>query len=270
LTGGSLDAAPGASSTCSFYVTVTVPADVGPGIHLNTTGEITATVDGATRTGDPASDTLTVIAAPSLSKAFTDDPVAPGDTVTLEFTLTYPADASGDATGITFTDNLATLVPPLAGLTAIGLPLAQACDPDGAGSDPGTGTLSASPGDTLLTFMDGTLSPGESCTFSVTLAVPMGADPGDFTNTTSGVSATVEGLAAISPPAEAELNVAGLAFSKEFLGGSAAAWSPSIPPAPLSPSTPTSCSSARRSSTTRSPPAAPSLSNSPSPTSTAP
>ena len=217
LTGGSLDPAPGAGSTCTFDVTVSIPDPFPPGIYVNTTEEITATIDGATRTGDPASDTLTVIAAPALSKAF-QGPVAPGGTVTLEFSLSYPADASGDATGITFTDNLATLDPVLAGLTATGLPLAEACDPDGPGGEPGTGTLSGSAGDTLLTLMGASLSPGESCTFAVSLAVPPGTAPGFYTNTTSGVAATVEGLAATSTPASDDLAVAGLSFSKEFLG----------------------------------------------------
>ncbi len=215
LTGGSLAAAGMAGDSCTFYVTVTIPAPFPPGIYLNTTEEPTATVDGATRTGDPSSDTLTVIAAPSLTKAFSDDPVAPGDTVTLELELNYSANATGDATDITFTDNLA---PVLAGLTATGLPITEACDPDGPGGDPGTGTLSGSAGDTLLTLMGATLSPGESCVISVTLAVPAGAASGAFTNTTSGVAATVGGQAATSPAASDTLEVGGMIFSKEFLG----------------------------------------------------
>jgi uncharacterized repeat protein (TIGR01451 family) len=208
LIAGSLTAAPGAGSSCTFDVTVTIPATLASGIYVNTTEEITATVDGATRTGDPASDSLTVIAAPQLTKEFTDDPVAPGGTVTLEFTLTHPPDASTAATGITFTDNLA---PVLAGLTAN---LPPSPDPPcGVGS-----SLTGSAGDTLLTFMSGTLSPGESCAFSVTLDVPMGAAPGTYANTTSGVSAMVEGLAAASAPASDDLKVSGLTFTKEFIG----------------------------------------------------
>jgi len=214
LTGGSLGPAGLAGDSCTFEVTLTIPAGFPPGIYTNTTEQPTATVAGATRTGKPASDTLTVIGAPTLAKAFTDDPVGPGSSVTLEFSLTYPADASGDATGITFTDDLA---PVLAGLTATGLPLAEACDPDGPGGDPGTGTLSGSAGDTLLTFMGGTLSPGESCTFSVTLDVPVGTVSGTYTNTTSGVSATTGGLPATSPAASDDLDVTGLVFTKEFL-----------------------------------------------------
>ncbi|MDX2428678.1 MAG: IPTL-CTERM sorting domain-containing protein [Xanthomonadales bacterium] len=214
LTGGSLAAAGMVGDSCTFDVTLTIPAGFPPGIYTNTTEQPTATVGSTTYTGKPASDTLTVVGAPTLAKAFTDDPVGPGSTVTLEFSLTYPADASGDATGIIFTDDLA---PVLAGLTATGLPLAQVCDPDGPGGDPGTGTLSGSSGDTLFGFVDGTLSPGESCTFSVTLDVPAGAASGSYTNTTTGVFATVGGLAVTSLAASDDLDVTGLVFTKEFL-----------------------------------------------------
>ncbi|MCH9698017.1 MAG: IPTL-CTERM sorting domain-containing protein [Gammaproteobacteria bacterium] len=211
LTQGNLTAAPGAGATCSFDVTLTIPPDMAPNTYLNTTEEITATVDGATRTGNTASDTLTVSAAPLLKMSFTDDPVAPGDTVTLEFTLTHSANASADATGITFTDNLTALVPAIAGLTA-NLP-ALPDPPCGTGS-----SLTGSAGDTLLTLMGGSLSPGESCTFSVTLDVPMGTASGSYTNTTSGVSATVSGMPVTSSATSADLDVGGMLFTKEFLG----------------------------------------------------
>lgn len=207
LTSGSLAAAPEAGSTCTFDVTVTVPGGQPTGDYVNTTEEITATVDAATRTGDPATDTLRVIAAPSLSKAFTDDPVAPGGTVTLEFTLTHSPNATTDATAITFTDDL---VPVLAGLTANLPPTPD--PPCGVGS-----TLTGSAGDTLLTLMGGTLSPGDSCTFSVALDVPAGAAAGNHSNTTSVVMATVEGLMVTSAPGSDDLTVNGLMFSKEFL-----------------------------------------------------
>ena len=208
LTGGSLAAAPGAGASCTIDVTLTIPTDQAPGIYTNTTGNVSATVDGATRLGNSASDTLTVIAAPQLTKSFLDDPVAPGGTVTMEFTLSHSANSPTAATGITFTDDLA---PVLAGLTAN---LPPSPDPPcGAGS-----TLTGSMGDTLLTLMGGTLMPGEDCTFSVTLNVPMGAAPGGYINTTSGVGATVDGLPATSQPASDDLEVQGLVFTKEFLG----------------------------------------------------
>lgn len=220
LTSGTLAAAPDAGSTCSFDITLTVPVDMDPGIKTNTTQAPTATIDGAMRTGSPASDTLTVVAAPTLKKEFIDAPVTPGDTVTMLLTLSYPSDATADATAITFTDDLANLSPALVGLVASGLPLSQACDTDGIGGNPGTGTLSASAGGTLLTFTGGILSPGESCAISVTLDVPASAASGTYINTTSNVSATVSGLTVSSPAANSNLEVGNLLFSKKFLSNS--------------------------------------------------
>ena len=208
LTAGNLTAAPGAGATCSFDVIVNTPAGLAPSVYSNTTGQITATVDGATRTGSPASDTLIVSAAPQLTKAFTDDPVGQGGTVTLEYSLEHSSGSTGAATGITFTDDL---VPVLAGLTANVPPTPN--PPCGAGS-----SLTASAGNTLLTLMGGSLNPGEVCTFSVTLNVPAGASPGFYSSTTSGVAATVNGLATTSPAASDDLQIAGLVFSKQFLG----------------------------------------------------
>lgn len=211
LSGGSLSPAGMAGDSCTFSITLDVAADAPPGIYTNVTSPIAATVDGALRAGLPAVDDLVVISAPGLSKAFIDDPVTPGGTVTLVFTLTHRPDAPGDATDITFTDNLATLVPAIPGLTA-NLP-STPDPPCGAGS-----TLTGSAGDTLLTLEGGTLAPGTNCTFSVTLDVPAAAAPGDHTNTTSGVGATIAGVPTTSRPAEDDLQIAGLTFSKEFIG----------------------------------------------------
>ena len=198
VSGASLD--PGAS--CTFSITLDVAPDAPNGVFPNTTSEITATVGGETVTGGAASDDLEVVAGPQLIKEFTDDPVAPGDTVTLQFTLRHSVNATSDATGINFTDDLdATLT----GLVAVGLPMSDVC---GAGSQiSGTSTLS---------FTGGTLAPGESCQFSVTLQVPMGATAATYPNTTSTASATVSGLAVTSPAATDDLTVAGLTLAKEF------------------------------------------------------
>ncbi len=199
MTGGSL----GPSAMCTFQVTLDVPVGMPSGFYLNTTDVITATVDGATVTGSPASDALEIAGGPSLIKEFTDDPVVPGGTATLEFTLTHEPGASADATGIGFTDNLDAV---LSGLVATGLPMNNIC---GAGSQI-DGTMT-------LTFTGGSLMPGESCTFSVTLQVPGVAAAGSHTNTTSSVTATVAGVPVIENAASGDLRIAGLTITKEFL-----------------------------------------------------
>ncbi len=193
--------------SCTFSITLDVASGAAPGLYPNVTSNVTATIDGGLRSGSPASDTLQVISAPRLSKAFTDDPVPPGGTATLQFTLSSPPDASADATAITFTDDLQAA---LSGLTA-NLP-SSPDPPCGPGS-----TLTGSAGDSLLTLMGGSLMPGEDCVFNVTVNVPAAASPGSYTNTTSGVSAMVEGFLATSAPASDDLEISGLSFSKQFL-----------------------------------------------------
>ncbi|MGB5048564.1 MAG: hypothetical protein WBO46_06485, partial [Caldilineaceae bacterium] len=204
MTGGSL----AAGASCTFSLVLDIPASASVGTYPNTTSAVTAVVDTVAYAGNPATDDLFVVAAPTLRKEFTDDPVEAGGTVTLQFTLSYPAEAPANATGITFTDDLATT---LAGLTATGLPLTDLCGT-------GNGTLSGSAGDTLLTFGGATLAPGEKCTFNVTLNVPAGAAYGSIhTNTTSAVTATVSGVTAMGNPASDDLKIAGLFFTKEFI-----------------------------------------------------
>ena len=199
LSGGNLPA----GGSCTFTADLQLPEGLAGGPAVNTTGSISATVDGETQIGNTATDTLNVVGAPTLQKQFTDDPVQPGDTVTLEFTLSHDAAAPGDATGITFTDDLDAV---LGGLVATGLPASNVC---GAGSE-----IS---GTSLLTLTGATLGPGASCTFPVTLQVPPGALPGSFANTTSSVSADVDGVAAIGNFATDQLDVTGLTFTKQFL-----------------------------------------------------
>ncbi|MEM6793337.1 MAG: hypothetical protein AAF725_05115 [Acidobacteriota bacterium] len=205
---GNLAAAGSAGDSCTFTFTLNVSSDASPGLYLNEIGDVSATLGGVTQVGVGGSDTLEVIAGPSLSKSFTPIPALPGSTATLEFTLELSANSPTAATNITFTDDLAAV---LAGLTAA---QSVVSDPCGAGS-----SLTASAGDTLLTLAGGSLNPGESCTFSVDVNIPAAAPSGSFPNVTSGVSATVSGQSVTSDAASANLQVAGLVLSKEFLDG---------------------------------------------------
>ncbi|HEX2254369.1 MAG TPA: hypothetical protein VHQ65_13945 [Thermoanaerobaculia bacterium] len=193
--------APGAS--CDFTVVLQLPATIAPETYVNTTSGVTAVVGGQVFTGPPASDQVGGVGPPALSKGFLDDPVLPGETVELRFVLTLSEDAPGAATGITFTDDLDAT---LAGLVATGLPAAEVC-----------GTGSQLSGTSVLTLTGGTLAPGESCTFTVTLQVPAGAADGIYPNTTSTVTATMLGEAVTGPPATDDLDVAALELTKEFL-----------------------------------------------------
>ncbi len=191
-----------AGGSCTFDVTLQLPADARGGSYTNTTSSVSATVAGSPVTGPAASDSLTVVSAPRLSKSFTDSPVDAGGTATLEFTLQADTNAPGDATAIAFTDDLDAA---LSGLVAVGLPASDIC---GSGSQiSGTSTL---------TLSGASLAPGASCTFQVSVQVPAGATPGSYTNTTSQVSASELGMAVTSPAASAVLDVSGLTLSKTF------------------------------------------------------
>lgn len=199
MNGGSL----AAGGMCEFDVSIDIPVGFPGGTYTNTTQTITATVDDKTVTGNPASDDLVVLGAPTLHKEFTDDPTDPGGTVTLEFKLDHDEFAPADATAIAFTDDLNAVI---SGLTAVGLPMNDVC-----------GSGSQISGTSMLSLTGGTLAPGESCTFSVTLQVPAGATAGLHTNTTSDVTATISGIAVTSNHADGDLIISNLELTKEFL-----------------------------------------------------
>lgn len=193
----------GPADSCTFDVVLDLPGIVPAGSFTNTTSPITATVEDFTVIGDPATAELAVLGAPVLEKAFVDDPVLPGATVTLEFTLSLTPDAPAGVTAINFTDDLGAVV---AGLAATGLPATDVC---------GTGSQIA--GTSTLSLTGGSLAPGESCTFSVSLDVPADAPAGAHTNTTSDVVATAAGELVTEIPAIDDLQVAALVVSKAFV-----------------------------------------------------
>ncbi|MCB1057529.1 MAG: IPTL-CTERM sorting domain-containing protein, partial [Acidobacteria bacterium] len=197
MTGGSLPA----SGSCAFQVTVQVPPDAALGGYTNTTSQITATASGVAVTGNAAAAAFDVVFL-EIAKAFDAASVTAGQATVLTFTLSNP-DPANTATGITFTDDLDAV---LSGLTATGLPLSDVC---GAGS-----TVS---GTSVITLTGGVLGPLESCTFDVTVVVPLTSPAGPVTNVTSPVSVTVGGLsvtgdAADVAQADIEIEAAGLAI----------------------------------------------------------
>ena len=205
MTGGNL----ASSGSCTFDITLDVPEGTAAGTYTNTTSTITGLLGGEEPIeGLPATATLDVIAPPILTKAFTNNPVIPGNTATLEFTITNSSNALTDATDITFTDDLTSTG--LTGLVATGtFPMDDLCGT-------GNGSLDVSGGNTVLTFSGGSLTPGASCTFSVTLDVPTSAATATYTNTTGAISATVSGQTVTGQTASGDLEISVLRFSKSF------------------------------------------------------
>lgn len=190
------------SASCTFVVDILVPTATNSGDFVNVTSNITGTVDGSSQEGQQATDTLSVIGAPQFTMSFPNPLVAPGDLVDLEFDINLN---EGDpaATDIAFTVDLNAVIP---GWVATGLPVNDVC-----------GTGSSLSGAGMLTFTGGNLASGGACNFSVSLQVPAGAALGEFTLTSSPLSATVSGTAVSGGVGSAEVLVSNVIFTKEFI-----------------------------------------------------
>jgi fimbrial isopeptide formation D2 family protein len=159
FTGGAL----AGGANCTIPVTVT---GATAGVKNNTTGPISSNETGVGTTSNTA--TVTVLAPPTITKAFGASSITIGGTTSLDLTLTNP-NATVALTGLAFTDTLP------AGLTAANGTTA-----------PCGGNLLITGGD-VLTFTGGTLAGGASCTIPVTVT---GASAGTQNNTTSAVTAS--------------------------------------------------------------------------------
>ncbi len=160
------------------------------GQYTNTTGAVTSTEGG---TGNTASANLTVVAPPSIAKAFSPTLIPVNTTTSLTFTITNPA-ANGTTalTGVGFTDTLPTgLTVPNSSATVCG----------------GTLTLTAP---NMINLAGATVNGNNAqCQFSVTVT---GATAGQYTNTTGAVTSTNGGtgntasanLTVASPPSIAK------------------------------------------------------------------
>jgi uncharacterized repeat protein (TIGR01451 family) len=154
-----------ASASCT--ISVDVKGTVA-GVKNNTSSAITSTEGG---NGAVAKATLTVLAPPSLAKAFSALKVAQAGLTTLTFTVSN-TNASDALTGIAFTDPLP------AGLVVAVAPVATTtCG----------GSVTAVAGSSSVSFSGGTVGAGTSCTVSVKLKANT---EGVKNNVTGAVSST--------------------------------------------------------------------------------
>ncbi len=224
--GGSLIA----GASCTFDVTLAVPIGAASGTYANSTASLVSSPTPPAPSGffaimsgsgslvffDDARDDLIVNSSLlALTKEFTDDPVSPGDTVTLEFTLTNLS-TSETVTDIAFTDDLAAILPGTPDVTVISVD-ANDC----GGTVGGVGT-------SLIDFSGGTLAPADSCTIELSLSVPGGAPTGTFPNVTSDVTGTAGGLAVTGAPTSDDLLIQTLTFTKSFDGPTVAGGTPRL------------------------------------------
>ncbi len=177
-------AAPGGTCTISVNVTGT-----SAGAKPNTTGAISSTQSGAGAVSNTA--TLTVVAPPTISKAFGASSVSLNGSTSLSFTVTNP-NATNALSGVAFTDSLPTGI--------------AVSTPNGLTGSCGTGTISAVAGTSSVNLSSGTLASGGTCNFSVNVT---GTTAGALSNTTGNVTSAEGGtgsasntasLAVVAPP----------------------------------------------------------------------
>ena len=189
LSGGTLVA----GGTCTITVSVTTSA---AGTFPNTTTAITFN-DGGNRTGAVSNTaTLTVVAKPTIAKAFSPASLDAWRNSTLTFTLTNP-NATAPLTNCLFSDTLTGFFvsnPPSIGGTCVGV------------------TPALTVGQTAISLTVPTLNPG-SCTIS--FPVTSGA-AGTYSNTAGGVKCdeTKAAGAGSSPPATVTFAKLPIQFSK--------------------------------------------------------
>ena len=201
LTGGQV----AGGGTCTFDVQLQIPASATPGNYINATSFESATRGGVPNVTLPrAIADLTVnTELLEITKEFIDDPVLPGGTVDLTFTITN-LHATHQVDNITFADDFENM---LTGTTLLSIESNNCAGSTINGT--GTGTM---------TFVDGSLTAGSNCTFTVRLQLPAAAEASNITNTTGEITGDVGGVPVTGGTATDVLQVRTLSLVKAFGG----------------------------------------------------
>ncbi|MGA8539971.1 MAG: hypothetical protein WB566_10755 [Terriglobales bacterium] len=165
LSGGSVGSGVGTFCTLAVVVRGTTAG------QLTNTASTLSSSGGTSASG--ASASLTVVAPPTISKAFGASGIVTSGTTTLTFTLTNPSANSVAETGVAFTDTLT------GGLQVASTP--------GVTTTCGGSFSNATSGSTSLSFSGGSIPISSSCTVSV-----------NITSTSTGVKTNVTGAVSSS------------------------------------------------------------------------
>jgi len=180
LSGGTVAAS--ASCTVSVNVQGTTAGD------KNNSVTVSSTEAGAST---PATATVTVVAPPTISKAFGAGSIPLNGTTTVTFTISNPNNpatpANGDLTGLAFSDTLqVSSGPGSATLVVSSTPnVTNTCG----------GTVTATAGGGAISLTSGSVAHNASCTISVDVK---GTVEGDASNTTAAISSTEGGTGTAS------------------------------------------------------------------------
>ena len=159
----------GASFSVTFTVTPTIAGDLANTGTVDPDGNVIE----LNESNNTATDTVTVIAPPSIEKQFIPEAIAVGDASTLTFTI-FNTNTSIGLTGVSFTDSLPA-----------GLQVAN--PPNASTSGCGTPTFNPVTGDAIISFSDALIPETGSCSVNVDV---IATTSGVKNNTTSNVTST--------------------------------------------------------------------------------
>lgn len=163
-----------ASGSCTVQVDVIAPT----GTYSNTSGFL-STTEGGTNKNSIATATLTALTRPTIAKNFAPDPIFINNTSTLTFLVTNP-NQNDALSGVAFTDTF-----PIAPGSMIVAPT-----PNATTSGCGTPTFAPAAGAGSISFSNGTIAAGGTCTVTVDVTAPVA---GTYANTSGAVSHTLNG-----------------------------------------------------------------------------
>ena len=192
-----------AGGSCTFPISFDLPSDISGGTYSSEIISFSASVNSETLTGQVTNNEDMVVGyTPVISKSLSQNSALPGDIITVDYTITADANSGSSFSDLSFTDDFNALI---SGAAVIGLPQNDIC---GSGSSiSGTSTLS---------LTGGNLSPGGSCSFSVTFEVPSATVVGSYTSSTSDFTGTAGSASFTSNGASASINIIGLKMTKTF------------------------------------------------------
>jgi fimbrial isopeptide formation D2 family protein/uncharacterized repeat protein (TIGR01451 family) len=182
--------APGASCTVSVNVTGTTA-----GVKNNSV-QVTSTNGG---TGNTANASITVVAPPTISKAFGAASIPLNGTTSLTFTINNP-NATVALSGVAFSDTLPSTTGTLVVATPAGV--TNTCG----------GTVTATAGTGVISLSGGSVATSASCTLTLNVT---GTAAGDALNTTGAITSTEGGTGTTSNTATVKI-VAPPTISKAF------------------------------------------------------
>ncbi|HVG91825.1 MAG TPA: hypothetical protein VNB54_10090, partial [Alphaproteobacteria bacterium] len=193
---GGASLAPGTSCTVSINIQGTTAGD------KNNSVQVTSTNGG---TGNTSNASITVVAPPTISKAFGAGSIPLNGTTSVTFTISNPnTTAAGDLTGVAFSDTLPVSSGPGTATLVVATPngVANTC----------SGTVTATAGTGVISLSGASVAHNASCTLTVNVT---GTVEGDANNTTGAITSTQGGTGATSNTATLKV-VAPPTISKAF------------------------------------------------------